>query len=169
MRGSSATKDMFSMPWQSTTRFPMDSHLPPRCLAECSRLKSNSPNAAAQRGIDPGSPRCIRFRTLFEDVVGTGNEAAGDGESKLLGGCQIDHKFEARRPRDREVCRFSALENASHIDASLPICVRDDRPITHETAGGREFAPLINGRNRVSLGEPEYLGATAVEQWVSRH
>ena len=46
-RGSFATKDMFSMPWRSTTRFPMASHPPPRCSAECSRPKSNSSRPSA--------------------------------------------------------------------------------------------------------------------------
>jgi hypothetical protein len=64
---------------------------------------------------------CIRVRSAFYHLVGTGEQRGWYIEAESLGGLHIDDQFELRRLQHWYVCRFGSLENPIHkIPGSIP-------------------------------------------------
>ena len=59
--------------------------------------------------------------SLFDHLVGGGEQRRRHGEAKHPGGLVIDDQLELRRLHDRQVCGLGALEDARGIDADLAI------------------------------------------------
>jgi len=61
--------------------------------------------------------------SLFDHLVGAGQQSRGDVEAKLFGGLEIDDKFEFRGLHNWHFCRLLSLQNTASVDTSLVILI----------------------------------------------
>ena len=59
--------------------------------------------------------------SLFDHLVGAGEQRGRHGEAEHPGGLDIDDQLELGRLHDRQVRRLRALEDAAGIDADVTI------------------------------------------------
>src|SRR5438046_5781875 len=89
----------------------------------------------------------------FDHLVGVLQKVQRRIEDQGLRGLEINDEFEARRLHDGKIGRLFALEYACDVTAYFsPDLIAIDA-VTHQTAGGDEFAPLIECRNPVTCRE----------------
>ena len=81
-----------------------------RFTPESGHLQCNSP-----------CPLCAKsgHETLFDHLVGDGEDARRDGQAKRLGGLEVDDKLELGQLDDRQVAGLFALEDSASVDALL--------------------------------------------------
>jgi hypothetical protein len=60
-------------------------------------------------------------RFILYDPVRLQQDRGRDLEPQRFGRLQIDHQFEFRRPLDRQVGGFGALENLVHVASSAAV------------------------------------------------
>jgi hypothetical protein len=77
-------------------------------------------------------------------------------EAERLGRLKIDDKFELGRLLDREIGRFSPLENAIHVNRRLPELIGEIHSIRDETAAFREDTDRVDSRNLMASRLPDY-------------
>ena len=75
---------------------------------------------------------------LFDHLIGTRKERWRYGETKRLGGFQVNHQFELGRGLHREVSGLLAFKNAIDVTGRLPVGINRVRPITDQTTLGGE-------------------------------
>ena len=68
--------------------------------------------------------RCSK-RTLFDHLVGAGEQRRRHFEAERFGGLEINCELVRRRCLDRKVGGLLALEDAADINAVLSHCIRD--------------------------------------------
>jgi hypothetical protein len=89
---------------------------------------------------------------LFDHLIGGHLHNQRHREAERLGRLKIDDKFELGRLLDREIGRFSPLENAIHVNRRLPELIGEIHSIRDETAAFREDTDRVDSRK--SDGEP---------------
>jgi len=71
----------------------------------------------------------------FDQLVGTGDQDRGHGQSERLGGLEIDHQVEIRGRLHRKLSRLGTLEDAIDVGWCPPVqveeigAIRDEAPI----------------------------------------
>ena len=79
---------------------------------------------------------------------------------------RFESQFEFRWACDREVCDVRAFEDAPDQDAHLIVRVHQVRPVAHQTSGQREFANMIDRRNRALRCQLNKAHAPGVEKGI---
>ena len=69
--------------------------------------------------------RCSRATSLFDHLIGAGDERRRYFKAKCFGGLQIDHQLELRRLLHGEVCGSRTLEDSINIDCCATVLVGD--------------------------------------------
>src|SRR5262245_10235308 len=83
-----------------------------------------------------------RFTSL-DHLVGAGEQHRRNFNAERFGSLEIDHQLELRGLDDRQVSWFGTFENAAHINANQPIRFGVTWPVTCQTTGDCELAPLV--------------------------
>src|SRR6516165_10830958 len=78
--------------------------------------------------------------SLFDHLVGAGEQHRRHVQPERLHGFQIDHQFERRWELDGQVSRLVTLENPTGIDADLTIDACETCAVADQTAGNRIIA-----------------------------
>src|SRR5262249_19819942 len=73
--------------------------------------------------------------SLFDHLVGEGEQVVWDGQAKCSGGLQVDYEFEFRRLHYREIGRLFTFENSDDVGAYLRIDLPANSSVTDQTAG----------------------------------
>ena len=107
--------------------------------------------------------------SLFDHLVGAGEERVRHGNAKRFGGFEIDDKLEFGRLVDWQVVRRGALENAAGLYPCPVIGVRNAVPVTDESAGHDEGATKVDRRQRVMRRLRDDLIAAAEKERISAH
>src|SRR5215831_20005610 len=89
----------------------------------------------------------------FNHLVGVLQKVQRRIEAQGLRGLEINDEFEARRLHDGKIGRLFALEYACNVTAYFSPDLIAIGAVTHQTAGGDEFTPLVECRNPVTCRE----------------
>src|SRR5215472_18557226 len=103
--------------------------------------------------------------SLFDRLVGAGEQCRRDFDAERSRGRKVDHEFELARLDDRQISWLGALEDSDGIDGDLAKRLHEARPVTHQAARFRILACIIDGGNAVSwsrrLKKKESVPATS--------
>ena len=100
----------------------------------------------------PGADSCIAANdvrgcnTLFDHLVGKGEQLVGHGKAERLCGLEVDHQLELDWGLDGELARFLALEDAIDIRRRSPKIIDQVSAIGQQTADFNEVTPRIECR-----------------------
>src|SRR5262245_4664843 len=89
--------------------------------------------------------RIWHLRDSLDHLVGAGDERGRKLEAKRLGSFEVHDEIELRGLQYRQISRFLALEDACSVDANLPVCVSNIRPIADQATFVGIFTELIDG------------------------
>src|ERR1700686_3515763 len=117
-----------------------------------------SPSESGARADMAALTLCARSRpnalqqiwSLLDHLVGEREEGGRDGNAEHLGSVEINDELEFGCLHNREVARALPLENATGIDASLSVSVRDTGAIAHQAAYRRKLTQTVKRRKRMS-------------------
>src|SRR5262245_63079408 len=74
-----------------------------------------------------------------------------------LGGLEVDHQLELRRPFYREIGGLGSLEDLINVDCGTPVHISQIGSITHEAAKLRKSFFIVDGRQPAldrKIGDP---------------
>src|SRR5262245_12945640 len=86
----------------------------------------------------------MRRLGLFNQLMRSGQERWGYGETQRLGSFEVYSEFKRGRLHNRQIGRFFALEDPAGVDTGLPQSIRIVRPIAHKTADPHGLGPGVN-------------------------
>jgi hypothetical protein len=89
-----------------------------------------------------------KSESLFDHVVGAGEQRRRDFNARCLRGPEADDELERRRLSDRQIGGQCAPQNLAGVNAALPIGIRDVRIVTDQSASRRKVAILLDRRDR---------------------
>src|SRR5262249_60088186 len=97
-------------------------------------------------------PACAGMTTeiSLDHLVGDCEDARRHGEAERLRGLHVDHQLELARLDDRQISGLRALENLPGIKTGLASRLRPAAAVAHQAAGGDEFGPFVDRRDRVT-------------------
>src|SRR6516225_10035065 len=128
------------------------------------------PSAAHAAGAPPLSRLAgaeIRGASLFNDLVGAGEDRGRDCETKVLRGLEIDDQLEGRRLLDRQIGRLGALQNLSGVNANQAKGSYEVQSIADQAASFDELARLVDRRNAVGCRQRHELLAPVGKERVT--
>src|SRR6266446_391851 len=105
----------------------------------------------------------------FDHLVGNGEHARWNGETKHLCGFEVDHKLEFGGLHDWKIGRLFALENAAGVDANLAKGIGKTGSIAHQSAGRGEVTPIIDRGNCMACRQCQKLITSALEKRIDLH
>src|SRR5215472_14352533 len=129
--------------------------------------KADMCSALAHVCFGPRADSCnAAKRSLFDDLVGSGEQSRRDNKPERFGRLQVDDELKLGRAQDRQVGRSLALKNAPAIDPDLANEVRKVRSVAHQspsfdalTIGVERWQPMVRRQRDEVL-------ATAVEERI---
>src|SRR5262245_779815 len=89
----------------------------------------------------------------FDHLVGELLEMQWHVEAERLGGLEIDHQLELAGLEDGQMRGLHTLKNLPGIKAGLAPGFRPAAAVAHQSAGGDEFGPFVDRRDRVARGQ----------------
>jgi len=110
----------------------------------------------------------VQQSTLFDQLVGAPGQVERNGDAECLGCLEIDDHLDCRRPLDRQVAGFFALENAAGVNAGSIVGFRKIASVAREAAGPRERAKLIDCRDRMAPAQGAKLFTSTIEKMDRR-
>src|SRR5215813_2654936 len=88
--------------------------------------------------------------SLFDDLVGAGEQLRRHGETEHPGRLSIDDKLELARLHDRQVRWPHALEDSTGIDTNLTPRIRQVGSIAHKSTDFGKLTACICGGDRMT-------------------
>src|SRR5262245_27978635 len=89
----------------------------------------------------------------LDHLVGEREQLVGDLEAERLGGLEIEHKLELGGAHHRKVGGLFALEDATGVDAGLPISLAVAGAIADQATGDSLLAIEIHRGNGMASGQ----------------
>src|SRR5262245_41487053 len=86
---------------------------------------------------------------LFDRLVGAAEQCQWPREAEGLGSLDIDEQLHPSNLLDRQIEWLVAFEDASRLNAGLPVRLRKTASVTHQAAGRYKVAGLMNCWDRV--------------------
>jgi hypothetical protein len=100
--------------------------------------------------------------SLFDYLVGAGEQHGRHLDAERTGGRQIDDEFKLGRLHDRRIGGLGALEDASGIAAEQLINLGQARSMAHQAASFRIVAAVVDGGYAMARCQRRQLEAAAV-------
>src|ERR1700680_1769799 len=91
----------------------------------------------------------MRCKTLFDHLIGAGEQYRRDFEAERLCGLKVDHQLELGWLHDRQISGLLALQNAAGVNADLAIAVGQAGTIASEATGCGVLAARIDSGHRM--------------------
>src|SRR6516165_11564292 len=104
--------------------------------------------------------------SLFDHLVGAGEQRGRNFKAKRAGGGQIDDQLKLARLHYRQVGRLSTLEDFAGVDADLTVRFGLARSVAHEAASFRILAYIVDGWNRMSCRQCGKLETPASKERI---
>ena len=104
--------------------------------------------------------------SLFDHLVGYGQERWRDIQCKHFGRPKIDRQFKSCWLKNRQISRSLTFQYSRNIIARLTICTGEAWSVTYKPAIQRKLAISVDGRNRVALGQSDDLRALVQKEDV---
>jgi hypothetical protein len=112
-----------------------------RCMSAVSQKRTNSSQPRQVRFV-PGADICNAENcSLFDDLVGTGEQRRRHYEAERLGGLEIDGHLKFRELLHRQISRLLTAQNAAGVLASGAACTFRMRPTTAPSASSGTVKP----------------------------
>ena len=105
-------------------------------------------------------------RSLFDHLVGDGEQRCRDFEAERLGGLEIDDEFELVYLLNRQLSGFDALKNSTDVNAAFVIAITEHRSIAHQAADFDVLADFVERRNCMTRRKRDKVLAPTVEERV---
>src|SRR5580704_16745378 len=87
-----------------------------------------------------GCEQSQQSSSLFDHLVGGGDQRWRHGQAEHLGGLEVDHQLEARRLFYWEIARIGARHNFGNVPCGAPILFAKVCPIRDETSHIGKFS-----------------------------
>jgi hypothetical protein len=98
--------------------------------------KADIPHCRLDVRFVPQADSCTAAnRSLFDHLVGNGENARRDGEPERFGGSEVDHQVEFSWLHYWQIGGFLTLENPASENPLLPANIRNADAIANQTAG----------------------------------
>ena len=99
-----------------------------------------------------------RTESLFDHLVGAGEQRGGYGEAECLGCFEVDDQLVFSRRLHRKIARFLALEDAIDVAGGLSVLVDEIGPVRNKSAVGDEVTVGIDrGQSVTGCKRYDYL------------
>src|SRR5262245_21453996 len=122
---------------QETDTFRLDEHIISALTNRARRVLTHRSKRAA----------------LFDDFIGRSRESHRYVNAQRSGGLEVEDKFVFDRLHHWQFTRLLTFEDASHVDAGLPISIDDTSSIACQTASLDVLATVVHDRQLVARGE----------------
>src|SRR5215472_11506221 len=106
----------------------------------------------------------ILTRALLYNLVRSKEQALRYGETKGLGGLEVDDDLDFCSQLRRQVAWFFALQNPADIAAGDAPRLRTISSVTDQSASIREIAPLVDGEHHISRRQYHDLSHSGYEE-----
>src|SRR5262249_13328655 len=94
-------------------------------------------------------PNAPQQRTSLENLVGAAGQRQRNGDAERTSGLQVDEHLDFGGLLHRQIGRLAAFKNSPGIGSDEAMCFSNVGPITHQTSGRSELAPLVDRGNGV--------------------
>src|SRR5262249_41732191 len=91
--------------------------------------------------------------SLFDHLVGAGEQREWDGQTKGLGRFQVEDEFDFDRLLNRQLGGLLALGDPADIGTRQAVWFGKTAPIAHQSARCREWPILIDRRYGMTHGQ----------------
>jgi hypothetical protein len=93
----------------------------------------------------------MKLARLFDHLVSAGEHCPRNGDTKRLGGLEIDDQIELRWSHEWLILRLLSLENTDGVISKHTISFLGTRAIAHEATGNGVLSLFIN-RKQIASG-----------------
>src|SRR6266478_6802454 len=131
-----------------------------------SNLSKKPPETVHYQGR---TPALQQIESLFDHLVGGGDERRWHGEAERPGGLKVDHKLELGRRLNGQVGGFVALEDTIGIRRRTPKLTERVNSVGQQAADVSEETGPIDGRDTVASSQQSNLRAMADREGIRYH
>ena len=107
-------------------------------------------NKICQEGTHAAQQTTQLVASLFDHLIGAGEQCGWHGEAERLCGLEIDDQLDFRGLLDRQVGCLLPLENPAGVDADLTVCVRATASVANQATSCGELAIHVDRGHRVA-------------------